>query len=590
MHMRAGPHARMLPCTYAFRCSCMSFHTLHRPYGGGVGLRFRHADLGGLWRECFFFLSFSFQGNDKHSQLSSMMLACRSKCSLCKTGAWLRTRVGGIAVARSRNGRKETLVPQAKQKKKQMPFEVVDEEAEASDTLYEYMHESSSRSDADSDVPDTSSDSSAPENNTSRTLDESASPDEEESDDTHAELYPSTVEQMQYEHEHAEELHVPVQAPADEVVNKLQISKNDFTVSSLIDKISRGKVNLAPRYQREYVWTVGTASKLVESLLMGVPVPTVFFCESTDGTLDVVDGKQRISSLYAFMCNSFPDGTPFRLKGLEILDLNGKTFDELSETQREAIRDYPLSANTLSRNTDIQHVYEVFERLNMGSTSLNEMELRNAVFCADGRSKNVGYAELLARLVQNPIFLAINRQEKPHPRQTDRELILRFFSLQRVGPGGMYTPLKRLLNDEMRRGMNMSKQEWNRRTKLWNKVMNLADSIFGTACAFSRPASGAASMPEPEDTSSTERFQNEAINNAVFDTLAYSLAMMDEKKASKPNARKMVLDAFIAVFDTKQMRENLRTGKKEIMFRHERWMHALHEEEKARGLDIFLSR
>jgi uncharacterized protein with ParB-like and HNH nuclease domain len=66
-----------------------------------------------------------------------------------------------------------------------------------------------------------------------------------------------------------------------------QIQKADFTVSSIIDKISRNKVNLKPSYQREFVWTVRTASKLVESLILNIPVPTMFFHEVEQGQLEV---------------------------------------------------------------------------------------------------------------------------------------------------------------------------------------------------------------------------------------------------------------------------------------------------------------
>ena len=72
----------------------------------------------------------------------------------------------------------------------------------------------------------------------------------------------------------------------------------DFTVNSLIDKINRGKVNLRPAYQREYVWTTRTASRLVESLLLNVPIPTLFLNETDSGCLEVVDGKQRLTSIW----------------------------------------------------------------------------------------------------------------------------------------------------------------------------------------------------------------------------------------------------------------------------------------------------
>ena len=100
----------------------------------------------------------------------------------------------------------------------------------------------------------------------------------------------------------------------------LQIQKADFTVNSIIDKINRGKVNLRPSYQREYVWTVKTASKLVESLMLNIPIPTMFFHEVNSGCLEVVDGKQRLTSIWSFTKGALPDGTPFKLKGLDVFN------------------------------------------------------------------------------------------------------------------------------------------------------------------------------------------------------------------------------------------------------------------------------
>ena len=161
----------------------------------------------------------------------------------------------------------------------------------------------------------------------------------------------------------------------------LQIQKADFTVNSVIDKINRGKVNLRPSYQREYVWTVRTASKLIESLILNIPIPTMFFHETQSGKLEVVDGKQRLTSIWSFIQGEFPDGSPFKLTGLEVYeDLNGKTFTDLHERFQETILDYPLNVHTISRSSQPDFVFEVFERLNMGATQLNEQELRNCIY------------------------------------------------------------------------------------------------------------------------------------------------------------------------------------------------------------------
>ena len=100
-----------------------------------------------------------------------------------------------------------------------------------------------------------------------------------------------------------------------------------------------------------------------------------------------------MTSIWSFVKGTFPDGKNFKLSGLEVLEhLNGLNFEELSEEDQETIRDYALNIHTISRHCDADFVFEVFERLNMGATSLNEQELRNCVYHGN-------YVELLLELV-----------------------------------------------------------------------------------------------------------------------------------------------------------------------------------------------
>ena len=87
--------------------------------------------------------------------------------------------------------------------------------------------------------------------------------------------------------------------------------------------------------------------------------------------------------MWSFIQGAFPDGTPFKLKGLEVFhELNDKTFNELPPDLQERILDHPLNVHTISRQSQPDFVFEVFERLNMGATQLNEQELRNCIYQA----------------------------------------------------------------------------------------------------------------------------------------------------------------------------------------------------------------
>ena len=358
----------------------------------------------------------------------------------------------------------------------------------------------------------------------------------------------------------------------DTTRDALRISKSDFTVSSIIDKINRGKVDLRPSYQREYVWTVRTASKLIESLLLNIPVPTMFFHEVKSGKLEVVDGKQRLTSIWSFVQNEFPGGQAFKLSGLEVYhELNGKTFDELNETFQEIILDYPLNVHTISKTSQPDFVFEVFERLNMGATQLNEQELRNCIYQG-------AYTDLLEELTLNESFLFANRSKMPHLRMRDRELILRFFTMQRTTPSGFYLPAKSWLNEEMRENKDLLPKEATEMTELFEKTLKLSVDIFGD-CAF-RPAK----YPEAskkgqkviaEDVSGIfvrEYFESGEISVALWDTITSSFAKMvrDENETKLAlEIKDEIVAAWINLATSDKFRRNMVSQPKAVLARDE---------------------
>eukprot|EP00246_Nothoceros_aenigmaticus_P017260 TRINITY_DN8324_c0_g1_i2.p1 TRINITY_DN8324_c0_g1~~TRINITY_DN8324_c0_g1_i2.p1 ORF type:complete len:262 (+),score=43.81 TRINITY_DN8324_c0_g1_i2:235-1020(+) len=200
----------------------------------------------------------------------------------------------------------------------------------------------------------------------------------------------------------------------------------------------------------------------------------MFFHEKSQGHLEVVDGKQRLTSIWCFMeTEKFPDGTDFALAGLEVLDkLNGRKYSGLDEPLREVMQDFALNVHTISRHSDDDVVFEVFERLNMGSTQLNEQELRNCVF--QGR-----YNDLLEELVLYPSMLKAFRQEIPHKRMRDREFVLRFFALRRGGTENFFVPVKNWLNNEMRSNQLLSPNEAQKMKGDFMRCITASVSVFG---------------------------------------------------------------------------------------------------------------
>jgi hypothetical protein len=151
----------------------------------------------------------------------------------------------------------------------------------------------------------------------------------------------------------------------------------DWTISVLKERWDRGALSLRPSFQREYVWTLRPElpSRLIESLLLEIPIPPIYFGKDANSRLEMIDGQQRLTTLIDFVSNKFP------LKRLNrMASLNNKYFRDLSTAMQDKILDTPIRSITIdvANNPDLR--YEVFERLNRGSMALNEQELRNCVY------------------------------------------------------------------------------------------------------------------------------------------------------------------------------------------------------------------
>lgn len=212
----------------------------------------------------------------------------------------------------------------------------------------------------------------------------------------------------------------------------------DWTISVLREKMDRNQIDLQPKYQREYVWRLKPElpSRLIESLLLDIPIPPVYLGKLPGGKLDVIDGQQRLTTLINFVGNKFPLQ---KLVGLK--SLNGSYFRDLSEEQQSKILDAPIHSIVIDAGNNLNLRYEIFERLNRGSMSLNEQELRTCVYRGL-------FADLLIELEATPIWRKIKGTAEPEPRFAEREMILRFFALaQRID--AYSGNLKKFLNDYM---------------------------------------------------------------------------------------------------------------------------------------------
>ena len=227
----------------------------------------------------------------------------------------------------------------------------------------------------------------------------------------------------------------------DQLRYEISYYPSDVTLKGYLDKWN-AKQLLIPEFQRAYVWDQIRASKLVESFLLGLPVPGVFlYKERTTNKLLVIDGQQRILSAIRYFKGKF-DNRDFELKNVDAR-WKGKTFQELLERDQLQLHDSVLRATVVQQldPDDNTSVYHIFERLNTGGVKLSPMEIRKCVYSGT-------FFQLLETLNQNTAWQAILGRNDPDKRLRDVELVLRFLAM-RDGWIKYEKPMKSFLNNFM---------------------------------------------------------------------------------------------------------------------------------------------
>lgn len=289
----------------------------------------------------------------------------------------------------------------------------------------------------------------------------------------------------------------------------------DLSIEALVARISRAALILQPEFQRDYVWSAGKASALVESVLMRIPLPVVYLAETPEGDWEVVDGQQRLTSLYSYVLGRFPDGTAFRLGQMNVRsDLKGKAFKDLPKADQNAILNYTLRAVILQNDSHPDLKFEVFERLNCGSVQLKDAELRNCMYRGS-------YNDMLNELAENPFLLKIRHAETPHKRMEDRQLILRFFAMKRNTHLNFRGGMKQFMNREMIAHRHASPAEIAAMKAMFENAIECAWAVFGSN-AFRRWSKG--------DERSLEGQWESKLNVALWDTLLYTFAFFEKRQ------------------------------------------------------------
>lgn len=216
------------------------------------------------------------------------------------------------------------------------------------------------------------------------------------------------------------------------------------TIEVLKLKIDSQEIDLKPEFQRDFVWDITRASLFIDSLILGLPIPSIFLGKSKEeDNYMVIDGQQRLKSAYYYITGKFIHNgieALFTLKGLDKRDWNDKSYAELDEKYKRRIRNAVINTTIIEDiNSKPRVIHDLFHRLNTGGMPLTDQEIRNCVYSGL-------FNKQLMDLNRNSLWRKLLGTEAPDKRLRDVELILRFFALLYDGPN--YKPsMKIFLSD-----------------------------------------------------------------------------------------------------------------------------------------------
>jgi hypothetical protein len=252
--------------------------------------------------------------------------------------------------------------------------------------------------------------------------------------------------------------------------NEIEIETPPYTVGYLIDRLSFEEINLNTEFQRENnLWSPVMQSRLIESILLGLPLPAFYF-DTSNKKWDIIDGLQRCCSIDNFCVKK-----SFKLTGLEFLGyrdnkpfLEGKSFDELDRTLQRSIITRPITVN-LVKKADKKVRFILFKRLNTGGLELTPSEIRNAVF--QGIPANA-----IKKMAKCDSFISATEGRIPSKRMQDRDFVSRFVAFYLIGFQKYEPGLDDFINSSMEL---LDKTDINQLENDFNRALNLARDIFG---------------------------------------------------------------------------------------------------------------
>jgi len=290
---------------------------------------------------------------------------------------------------------------------------------------------------------------------------------------------------------------------------QIRVEPKMFSLRNILDMIDEGEIDLAPDFQRLKVWSPGQKSRLIESVLLRIPLPAFYFAADNEGRLQVVDGVQRLSTIHDFVRAN----KSFALVDLEYLsdEVGGRRFEDLKSTLwAKRINGTQIVVNVIDPQTPTAVKFDIFKRINTGGTPLNSQEIRHCMSKAPSR-------ELLRELTSTREFNdATGNSLATNVRMADREVTLRVLAFSMFGLDKYYQceGLDQFLNDATQViDNNMSGPQILQYSYHFTRAMRVAYGIFGEHAFRKWPYEHDRRMP---------------INRAIFEAVGTTLLMTPE--------------------------------------------------------------
>lgn len=323
--------------------------------------------------------------------------------------------------------------------------------------------------------------------------------------------------------------------------NKILIQQKPLSIEGIISRIRHNEINLDTEFQRKRsLWDIETKSQFIESLMLRIPIPPIYFDGTDDDSWLVIDGLQRLSTLNEFIIEK-----SFSLTGLEYFsDYNDCKYNDLPRTYIRRIDETQLSLYLLMPGTPYNIKFNIFKRINTPGLKLENQEIRHALY--QGKS-----TKILQFLSETPEFKKATGNSIPSDRMLDREFILRFIGFKYLGVDEFKicnASIDSFLNKSMEFLNSCSDTAIEEIKNTFINVMNCAYDVFGEY-AFRRISGVPPAKKNP-------------INVALFEGWSLAFSSLNAGEREKIISHKsLLIDNFIESLQNHKFSSDINTAK-----------------------------